>query len=202
MGWVPARLCTEAVRDGELRPHLMGLLAQPHQQPQPQGQHGHGQQQGTSTVGLVPWAFGEQLGAVIWVSWCLGKRHLGLRAAQDDRGKGPKSLLHSLEILVTGPTWVAVCTKCSRPLFCTLVGSLDVVQTALWESYTPVERSAVRKVLSVKAQAALELQQLVVVRRRLRAATAAAARARAAGQGGGGQSPSTAQAEVNKLQVQ
>ncbi len=58
-----------------------------------------------------------------------------------------------------------------------------------------------RKVLSVKAQAASDLQQLAALRRRLRAATAAAARARAAGQGAAGTTPGNAQAEVNKLQV-
>ncbi|GIL43844.1 hypothetical protein Vafri_1442 [Volvox africanus] len=68
VGWIPARLCTEAHRDLELRPHLMALLAAP---PTPQQllHHTHvSATGGRSGPGVLPASLGKQLGAAVWTA--------------------------------------------------------------------------------------------------------------------------------------
>ncbi|GFR39817.1 hypothetical protein Agub_g309, partial [Astrephomene gubernaculifera] len=111
VGWVPARLCSEAVKDVELRPHVMAALAAAGGAAQQQQGAAGGAAGGVrGGAGLLPSAMGQQLGAAVWA--------------------------------------------------------------ALWQSYDTADRTAVRKLLALKAQVALELQQLVELRGLLRAAAA------------------------------
>ncbi|GLC58277.1 hypothetical protein PLESTB_001340900 [Pleodorina starrii] len=142
VGWVPARLCTEALRDTELRPHLMAHLAAP-LSPQQLLHHPHsaaGAGGARAGAGMLPPALGQRLGAAVWA--------------------------------------------------------------ALWASYSEAERTAVRKMLALKAQLASELQQLVELRRQLRAASGGTGTgAEAEGEGGGEQATASVQRFKRRLAV-
>ncbi|KAG2444766.1 hypothetical protein HXX76_001510 [Chlamydomonas incerta] len=68
VGWVPARLCADLVRDLELRPHLMALLAAP----APAGGAGAGAGGGAKAakggVGLLPASLGQRVGSAVWAA--------------------------------------------------------------------------------------------------------------------------------------
>ncbi|EFJ43510.1 hypothetical protein VOLCADRAFT_121419 [Volvox carteri f. nagariensis] len=143
VGWIPARLCMEAVRELELRPHIMAQLAAP---PSPHQllHHTHGSvgaagsgTTGRTAPGMVSATLGKQLGAAVWA--------------------------------------------------------------ALWASYGDAERSAVRKLMMLKAQVATELQQLVDLRRRLRTVAAAVAGCGAV-DGSPPSSPEAAQRNLQRIE--
>ena len=74
VGWVPARLCADLVRDLELRPHLMALLATPMAGATATGAPGGGAVGGAKAakggVGLLPASLGQRVGSAVWVSAC------------------------------------------------------------------------------------------------------------------------------------